>query len=247
MLSQSPLLLLFFYSMFNVLFFIVGLMSFVFLLIVTKDRSLELWYYRGQRLKEPLSPARFLGWMIQKKKLNRRHSWPQLGYLVLVGVVALGLSLGMVKMVSPPQETIAFENASESLRVREFMSIDGENYSYGWFGFIDVQDYVSVHLKVLSNDTVGFYLRSDDFVSTPVLVEGSGNETVKEYTGLTPDRYQVIYYIALDSDEDKEATIYMNVLRTPRKSYLIGPETLPLLIIWALFFIRPSYILAKMK
>jgi len=242
-----PELMLIFYFIFSALLIIVGLMSFGFLLIVTKEQSLELWYYRRHQFKKSLSPTRFLGWMIKNKKISRWHTWPQFGYLLLIGSVALGLSLGMVNLVSPPQETIAFENASEAIRIRDFMSIDGENYSYGWFGFLDVQDYVSVHLKVLSNDTVGFYLKSDNFVSETVLVKGFGNETAKEYYELTPGRYQVIYYNALDGDADKEMTIYMNVLRTPRKSYLIGPETLPLLFTWALFFIRPSYVIAKIK
>ena len=235
------------YPMFTFLLMIFGIMCFLFLFIITKEQAMELWYYRCKNFKKSMSPARFLGWMIEKKKITRKHSWPQLGYLFIIGVLALTVSLSIFNFISPPEETVSFENASESIKIQDFMSIDGYNHSYGWFGYLDVEDYVYVNLKVFSNDTVGFYLKSDKYESETTFVKGPDNETIHEYTNLDSDRYQLIYYNALDENEDEEMTIYINILRSPRKSYFIGPETLPLFFTWILYFIRPSYVIAKMK
>jgi len=230
------------------LFFIV-ILSFIFLFLSVKDKAVELSYYVNRSLKSKLTVNAIVKNAVKNGRIRNFYTKKNLSRIICLGFVTIVISAGMTLFVTPPKEPMAFESYTPEFTIKKFMTIDGRNFSYGMQGFMEVNDYVKVNFTVFSNDTIEFYLKSTNgYSSNKTYVVGPNNNTKKEYIHLNPGRYQLIYYVIEDEDNDEKAIIHIDVTINPKKVFQFGPEFLPLIFAMFLFStIRPSYLIAKMK
>ena len=240
-LVMFPILGFSIYDFFLIGLFLIAFLGIIFSMVEHNIVWKDLLFYSNSHRKVKINLKELIKDAYRKRELKLLFDWKNILVMVIIFIVLIGVSFGMIRYINPPNDVPALESYIPEYPVNLMKS--PIIYSYGYYGFIEANDKISVELDVFSNDTLGYYIVSEHgYISNTTLVTGPNTSSYIEYTNLAKGKYSLLYWIENDFNDDHKALVHFNVTKSTYKPFFVGPEFFPILII-SLFFIpiRPSY------